>query len=121
MPSHGGRARSCSLYGNASPYDARAARQVGADGNLPKPWDTQTMLEKVIELAGKLAGNVAKPGSAAAAAPAPAPAAAAPAAAAPPSSSAGRGGRGEGRGGGGGGTTSVRDDHGHADDQDARR
>ena len=69
------------LVGNGAPYDAAKGTQVGADANLPKPWDTQTMLEKVTEVVGK--GGVAKPGQAAAAsAPAATPAAAAPAAAA---------------------------------------
>jgi CheY-like chemotaxis protein len=65
------------LVGNGAPYDQAKGTQVGADANLPKPWDTQTMLEKVTEIVGK--GGVAKPGQAAAAS---APAAAAPAAAA---------------------------------------
>ena len=63
------------LVGNGAPYDAAKGTQVGADANLPKPWDTQTMLEKVTEIVGK--GAVAKPGQTAAAAPAAAPAAAA--------------------------------------------
>ena len=41
------------LIGNGAPYDANRGTQVGADANLPKPWDTQTMLEKVTELVGK--------------------------------------------------------------------
>ena len=61
------------LIGNAAPYDAARGVQVGADANLPKPWDTQTMLEKVTEIVGKAASGVARPGQAAAA-PAPAPA-----------------------------------------------
>jgi CheY-like chemotaxis protein len=64
------------LIGNAAPYDAARGSQVGADANLPKPWDTQTMLEKVLEIVGKAGSGVAKPGGAAAPA-APAPAAAA--------------------------------------------
>jgi CheY-like chemotaxis protein len=64
------------LVGNGAPYDAAKGTQVGADANLPKPWDTQTMLEKVTEIVGK--GATAKPGQAAA------PAAAAPAAAPAP-------------------------------------
>jgi len=63
------------LVGNGAPYDAAKGTQVGADANLPKPWDTQTMLEKVSEIVGK--GGVAKPGQAAAAAAAASPAAAA--------------------------------------------
>jgi len=65
------------LVGNGAPYDAAKGTQVGADANLPKPWDTQTMLEKVTEIVAK--GASAKPGQGAAAA---APAAAKPAAAA---------------------------------------
>jgi len=66
------------LVGNSAPYDNAKGTQVGADANLPKPWDTQTMLEKIGEIAGK--GVVAKPGvsSAPAAVVAPAPVAAAP-------------------------------------------
>jgi CheY-like chemotaxis protein len=61
------------LVGNAAPYDNARGTQVGADSNLPKPWDTQTMLEKVTEIVGK--GAVAKPGQAAAvSAPTPMPA-----------------------------------------------
>jgi CheY-like chemotaxis protein len=70
------------LVGNGSPYDQAKGTQVGADANLPKPWDTQTMLEKVSEVVGK--GAVAKPGQAAAAS-APSAAASAPAAKAPAS------------------------------------
>ena len=55
------------LIGNAAPYDSARGAQVGADANLPKPWDTQTMLEKVIEIVGKAASGVAKPGQAGAA------------------------------------------------------
>jgi CheY-like chemotaxis protein len=62
------------LIGNAAPYDATRGVQVGADANLPKPWDTQTMLEKVTEIVAKAATGVARPGQAVA----PAPAAAAP-------------------------------------------
>jgi len=58
------------LVGNASPYDAARGVQVGADANLPKPWDTQTMLEKVGEIVAKAATGVVKPGQAAAAPPA---------------------------------------------------
>src|SRR5262245_2823636 len=65
------------LIGNGAPYDQAKGTQVGADANLPKPWDTQTMLEKVSEIVSK--GGVLKPGqaaagaAAAAAAPAPKP------------------------------------------------
>ena len=75
------------LVGNGAPYDAAKGTQVGADANLPKPWDTQTMLEKVTEIVGK--GATAKPGQAAAAsAPAAAAAAPAPAAAKGPAAAA---------------------------------
>lgn len=56
------------LVGNGAPYDNARGVQVGADANLPKPWDTQTMLEKVTEVVGKAASGVAKPGQAGAAA-----------------------------------------------------
>ena len=59
------------LIGNAAPYDATLAAKVGADGQLPKPWDTQTMLEKVGEIVAKAASGVAQPGQAPTAAPAP--------------------------------------------------
>jgi CheY-like chemotaxis protein len=51
------------LVGNGAPYDAAKGAQVGADANLPKPWDTQIMLEKVTEVVTK--GAQAKPGQAA--------------------------------------------------------
>lgn len=53
------------MCGNSSPYDGAKGTQVGADGTLPKPWDTQAMLEKCIELASKpstvKAGGAAAP------------------------------------------------------------
>ncbi|MBA3539624.1 MAG: response regulator [Deltaproteobacteria bacterium] len=58
------------LIGNSAPYDAGKGGQVGADANLPKPWDTQTMLEKVAEIISK--GATAQPGAAAAVAATPA-------------------------------------------------
>jgi CheY-like chemotaxis protein len=71
------------LVGNAAPYDNVRGIQVGADANLPKPWDTQTMLEKITEIVGKAASGVARPGQATVAVAPPAVAvAAAPAAAA---------------------------------------
>lgn len=81
------------LVGNGAPYDSAKGVQVGADANLPKPWDTQTMLEKVVEIVGKAASGVAKPGQGAApaqsAAAAPVVAAAAAAKAAAPAAAAG--------------------------------
>ncbi|HSR98148.1 MAG TPA: response regulator [Kofleriaceae bacterium] len=68
------------LVGNSAPYDNVRGIQVGADANLPKPWDTQTMLEKVTEIVGKAASGVARPGQVAVSVAAPAAAAAAPAA-----------------------------------------
>lgn len=65
------------LVGNGAPYDSAKGVQVGADANLPKPWDTQTMLEKVNEVVKNAASGVAKPGQGAAATPGPAAAAAA--------------------------------------------
>lgn len=67
------------LCGNSAPYDAARGAQVGADGTLTKPWDTQVMLDKVGELLDKVAQTgVARIGGGAAAAAA-APAAARPA------------------------------------------
>jgi CheY-like chemotaxis protein len=60
------------LVGNGAPFDANRGISVGADGSLPKPWDTQTMLEKVNEVVGR-GGGVAKPGQPSAAAAASAP------------------------------------------------
>jgi CheY-like chemotaxis protein len=54
------------LIGNSAPYDTARGLAVGADANLPKPWDTQTMLEKITEIASKASGGVARPGQAAA-------------------------------------------------------
>ncbi len=77
------------LVGNGASYDNTKGVTVGADANLPKPWDTQTMLEKVAEVVTKASGGVAKPGQATAAAAAPpAAAAAAPAAAKPAAAAA---------------------------------
>ncbi|MBL0216427.1 MAG: response regulator [Myxococcales bacterium] len=81
------------LVGNGAPYDSAKGVQVGADANLPKPWDTQTMLEKVVEIVTKAASGVAKPGQGSASAPsasaAPVAAAAAAAKAAAPPVAAG--------------------------------
>ena len=54
------------LCGNSAAFDAAKGSQVGADGSLSKPWDTQVMLEKVAEFIEKAAGGVARPGAAAA-------------------------------------------------------
>ena len=43
------------LCGNSAPYDAARGAQVGADGTLTKPWDTQVMLDKVGEILDKIA------------------------------------------------------------------
>ena len=50
------------LVGNSAPYDATRGVAVGADASLPKPWDTQTMLEKVTEVVTKASSGVAKAG-----------------------------------------------------------
>ena len=60
------------LVGNGAPFDAARGTQVGADANLPKPWDTQTMFDKVTEVVTKAASGVARPGSGTAAASTPA-------------------------------------------------
>ncbi|MEZ4359475.1 MAG: response regulator [Kofleriaceae bacterium] len=52
------------LCGNAQPFDPVRGGQVGADGSLPKPWDSNVMLEKVGEALERAAGGVSKPGSA---------------------------------------------------------
>jgi CheY-like chemotaxis protein len=67
------------LCGNAQAFDAAKGTQVGADGTLPKPWDSQVMLEKVTEAVEKASKGVAKPGGASPAAAAPTPAPATPA------------------------------------------
>jgi CheY-like chemotaxis protein len=59
------------LVGNGAPYDNTRGIAVGADANLPKPWDTQTMLEKVTEVVTKSANGVARPGHGVSAAAAP--------------------------------------------------
>src|SRR5690348_13486488 len=43
------------LCGNSAAFDAAKGAQVGADGSLSKPWDTQVMLEKVAEFIDKAA------------------------------------------------------------------
>lgn len=63
------------LFGNGAPYDPNRGQQVGADANFQKPWDTQTMLDKVVDVLAKAANGVARPGTNATSAPAPAPAA----------------------------------------------
>lgn len=71
------------MCGNSQAYDSPRGEQVGADGHVIKPWDTQVLLDKVAEMlqrAGK--EGVAALGAGVAAAPAAA-AAAKPAAAAP--------------------------------------
>jgi len=50
------------LCGNSAAFDAAKGAQVGADGSLSKPWDTQVMLEKVAEFIDKASGGVARPG-----------------------------------------------------------
>ena len=84
------------LCGNSAPYDTNRGAQVGADGTLTKPWDTQVMLDKIAEMLDKIGqSGVAKatvthtvpiagaPGPAQAPAPAQYPAAAAAAAPSP--------------------------------------
>jgi len=48
------------LCGNSQAYDPARGAQVGADGSLSKPWDTQVMLDKVAEFIDK--GSTARPG-----------------------------------------------------------
>jgi len=56
------------LCGNSAPFDADRAAQVGADGNLAKPWDTQVMLEKCTEFVERAKSGTVRPGQAAPAA-----------------------------------------------------
>ncbi len=73
------------LCGNSAPCDGARGAQVGADGSLTKPWDTQVMLDKVVEILDKVAASgVAKAAGRGAAVQAPAPVAAAPTPVAPP-------------------------------------
>src|SRR5690606_18079260 len=43
------------MCGNSQAYDAARGEQVGADGHVTKPWDTQVMLDKVGETLGRVA------------------------------------------------------------------
>jgi CheY-like chemotaxis protein len=71
------------MCGNSQAYDAARGEEVGADGHVAKPWDSQVLLDKVAEVIAAAAGGaVAKP---AAGASAPAAAAAPAKPAAPPS------------------------------------
>lgn len=71
------------MCGNSQAYDNARGEQCGADGHVVKPWDTQVMLDKVVETLGRIASEgVARLGSGAVAAASAAPAAARPAAAA---------------------------------------
>ncbi len=56
------------LVGNGAPFDSARGVQVGADASFQKPWDTQTMLDKVVEVVTKAASGTARPGAGAAAA-----------------------------------------------------
>jgi CheY-like chemotaxis protein len=69
------------MCGNSAAYDAAKGKQVGADGHVTKPWDSQQLIDKITELLSKAASDgVARPGDGAAVAGKPS--AAAPAAAA---------------------------------------
>ncbi len=82
------------LCGNSAPYDTARGSQVGADGTLTKPWDTQVMLDKIAEMLDKIGTTgvakathtvpltAARPVAPATPAPIPSPAIPAPAAAA---------------------------------------
>jgi CheY-like chemotaxis protein len=63
------------LVGNSQPYDEARGRQVGADGFLTKPWDTQVFIEKIGEILGRAAsqGVAQAAGAARPVAPTPAP------------------------------------------------
>ncbi len=53
------------LCGNAQPFDTSRGAAVGADGTLPKPWDSTVMLEKVGEAVEKASKGVARAGASA--------------------------------------------------------
>jgi CheY-like chemotaxis protein len=60
------------LCGNSQAYDPARGAQVGADGTLSKPWDTQVMLDKIGEFIEKgSTGRASAAPAAAAAAPKP--------------------------------------------------
>lgn len=42
------------MCGNAQAYDVARGEKVGADGHVTKPWDSQSMLDKVAELLARL-------------------------------------------------------------------
>lgn len=68
------------MCGKSQAYDPAKGAEVGADGHVTKPWDTQVMIDKVAEVLA--AGGVAKPegaGAKPAASATPTPVAAAPA------------------------------------------
>jgi CheY-like chemotaxis protein len=49
------------LCGNSAPFDTARGTAVGADGSFTKPWDTQVLLDKVVEFLEKAAtSGVAK-------------------------------------------------------------
>ena len=53
------------LVGNSQPYDEARGKQVGADGFLTKPWDTQVFIEKISEILSRAATQgVAQAGAA---------------------------------------------------------
>src|SRR5688572_19744432 len=62
------------LVGNSQPYDEARGKQVGADGFLTKPWDTQVFIEKIGEILSRAASQGVAQASGAAARPAPPPA-----------------------------------------------
>lgn len=66
------------LCGNGAAYDAAKGAQVGADGTLTKPWDSQAMFDKCLELSATQSSARAGGSAPAAAAVAPAPAPARP-------------------------------------------
>lgn len=84
------------MCGNSQAFDASRGKQVGADGHVSKPWDTQQMLDKVGELLARFEsegvaqasadGAAARPAAAAAPAVPAVPAAAATTPARPPAS-----------------------------------
>lgn len=54
------------MCGNSQAYDEAKGSEVGADGHVSKPWDTQKMLDQIGEFLEKAASGVAAPAGASA-------------------------------------------------------
>src|SRR5262249_51542030 len=72
------------LTGAFKPFDENRSKQVGADGHIAKPFDSQTLIDKVKDLVAKAADKPRAPAAAPAPPPPPPPMAAPPPPAARP-------------------------------------